>query len=47
MRFGVSFGLVTPPSSGQTWQMAVQDAIRSAPILEELGFDSVQMIEHH
>jgi len=47
MRFGVSFGLVTPPSSGQTWQMAVQDAIHSAPILEELGFDSVQMIEHH
>lgn len=47
MRFGISFGLVTPPSSGQTWQMAVHDAIHSAPILEELGFDSVQMIEHH
>lgn len=47
MRFGVSFGLVVPPSSGQTWQTAVHDAIQAAPVLEELGYDSVQMIEHH
>jgi probable F420-dependent oxidoreductase len=47
MRFGVNFGMVTPAGSGQTWQMAVQDLLRIAPVIEDLGYDSLHLTEHH
>lgn len=47
MRFGVNFGMVSPPGSGQTWFDSVQDLLRVAPQLEELGYDSLHVTEHH
>lgn len=47
MRFGVNFGLVTTPESGMTWQRALQDLIGIAPMLEDLGYDSLHLTEHH
>lgn len=47
MRFGMVFGMVTPRGSGLDWATAVQDFIRLAPELEELGYDSLQVTEHH
>lgn len=47
MRFGVAFGMVTPPHSGQTWRAAVHDLIRDARRVEELGYDSLHVVEHH
>lgn len=47
MRFGVTFGMVTPPDSGQTWQAAVQDLVELAPVLEDLKYSSLHLVEHH
>jgi probable F420-dependent oxidoreductase len=47
MRFGLVFGMVVPPESGMSWASAVRDLIRLAPEIEELGYDSLQVTEHH
>jgi probable F420-dependent oxidoreductase len=47
MRFGMVFGMVTPPGSGMTWADAVRDFVAVAPELEQLGYDSLQVTEHH
>lgn len=47
MRFGMVFGMVTPAGSGMTWADAVQDFVQVAPEVEDLGYDSLQVTEHH
>jgi len=47
MRFGMNFGMVAPEGSGMTWQSAVQDLLEIAPEMEELGYDSLTLTEHH
>jgi len=47
MRFGMNFGMVAPQGSGVTWQSAVQDLIELAPEMEDLGYDSLTVTEHH
>lgn len=47
MRFGINFGMVAPAGSGMTWQSAVQDLLEIAPEMEDLGYDSLTLTEHH
>jgi probable F420-dependent oxidoreductase len=47
MRFGLTFGFVTPPGGALTWQDCARELIESAPLVEEMGFDSLHCIEHH
>jgi len=43
----MNFGMVAPEGSGMTWQSAVQDLLEIAPEMEELGYDSLTLTEHH
>ena len=47
MRFGLVFAFVTPPRRSLTWAAAAQDFVRGAALAEELGYDSVHVVEHH
>jgi alkanesulfonate monooxygenase SsuD/methylene tetrahydromethanopterin reductase-like flavin-dependent oxidoreductase (luciferase family) len=47
MRFAIAYGFVAPPGSGVTWTDMARDWIANAAELEELGYDSLQTIEHH
>lgn len=47
MRFGVCPGFVAPADSGITWRDMAADWTRAAVELEELGYDSIQTVEHH
>jgi probable F420-dependent oxidoreductase len=47
MRFGLAFGFVTPPAQALTWQAAARDFVRGARLAEELGYDTVGVVEHH
>ncbi|MCW2794319.1 MAG: luciferase-like protein [Nocardioides sp.] len=47
MKFGLAFGMVTPAGGTMSWADAVEDFIGVAPELEELGYDSVHVTEHH
>jgi alkanesulfonate monooxygenase SsuD/methylene tetrahydromethanopterin reductase-like flavin-dependent oxidoreductase (luciferase family) len=47
LRFGITFGFITPPGSGVTWADTARDLIEGAPEIEALGYDSLHCIEHH
>jgi probable F420-dependent oxidoreductase len=47
MKFGLAFGMVVRPDGSRTWADAVEDFIHVAPEIEELGYDSVHVTEHH
>jgi alkanesulfonate monooxygenase SsuD/methylene tetrahydromethanopterin reductase-like flavin-dependent oxidoreductase (luciferase family) len=47
MRFAVCPGFVAPAGSGVTWRQLAADWCRTAVELEELGYDSLQTVEHH
>lgn len=47
MKFGMSFSFIVPEQGGVTWQDAAQGLIDMAPELEALGYDSIDVLEHH
>jgi alkanesulfonate monooxygenase SsuD/methylene tetrahydromethanopterin reductase-like flavin-dependent oxidoreductase (luciferase family) len=47
MRFGLTFGFVTPSDAALTWRAAARDFVRGARLAEELGYDTVSVVEHH
>ncbi len=47
MKFGVSFSMVVPEQMGLTWAQSVQDLVAMSPELEALGYDSIDVLEHH
>ncbi len=47
MKFGVSFSMVVPEQMGLTWAQSVQDLVALSPEFEALGYDSIDVLEHH
>jgi probable F420-dependent oxidoreductase len=47
MRFGLTYGFVTPPGGALSWADCARELIETAPVVEELGYDSLHCIEHH